>query len=228
MDPDTIKTIQEIGQFVAPLAAAPTVKELVLKMLGPTADALGERLAKNVKRCFDRSDQMVTEARVTAIAPEPNLLLPLAQAASIAENETLQEMFAALLTNARIPQGPEVRPSFISIASQLAPDEAVLLKRIASLTNEYQAWLAGAGAASPDQRDRIRKEVTEAHVRKLRDGLPAVENESAQDRTKRMNTCILILEGLGLVKRMDAPTMTDLGWALILACAPPSPKTLGQ
>ena len=80
---------------------------------------------------------MIEEAKASPSFIEPRLLLPLTQAAATAEHEVLQEMFAALLANARMPQGDAVRPSFISIVSQLAPDEAVLFKRLATLTNEY-------------------------------------------------------------------------------------------
>jgi hypothetical protein len=176
MDPDAIKTIQEIGQFVAPFAAAPTVKELVLKMLGPTADHFGVCL----KKCFDRSDQMIEEAKATAIAPAAKLLLPLAQAAMVEESEVLQEMFAALLTNARIPTSPEVRPAFISLASQLAPDEAVLLKEIAFQSNEYTSWQMGVGTLPIAQRQLAIDERNREHVRKLIESLPVIDGESEQ------------------------------------------------
>ncbi len=200
MDPETIKTIQELGQFVAPFAAAPTVKELVLKMLGPTADVLGERLAKNVKRCFDRSDQMVAEARATTIDPEPRLLLPLAQAASIAEDETLQEMFAALLANARIPDAITVRPSLISILSQMAPDEALLFRQLAALTNDIMNFQMGINSFPQPTREPMISAEQAKHMRRLTEALPFIDKESDSERGNRMRTCVLILEGLRLVE----------------------------
>lgn len=229
-----MKALQEIGQFVAPFAAAPTVKELVLKMLGPAADVLGERWANNLKRCFDRSNQMVAEAKVTAAAPEPRLLLPLAQAASMAEDETLQEMFAALLANARIADAITVRPALISILSQMAPDEAVLFKQLAVLTNDITNFQMGINTFPQPTREPMISAQQTKHMQRLIHALPVIDKESESERGSRMQTCLLILEGLRLVEYkaihakdpVGIPLLTHLGWTLFNASTPPSPKHL--
>jgi hypothetical protein len=224
MDPDTLKALQTIGEVVGPFAAAPTVKELILKMLGPTADYFGVRL----KKCFDRSDQMIEDAKATATYPPPKLLLPLAQAAMLEESEVLHEMFAALLANARIPKGPEVRPAFIGIVSQLAPDEAVLLNEIRIQSNEYQSWQMGVGTLPLAKRQLAIDERNREHVRRLIESLPVLANESEEERSSRMRTCARILDGLGLVAHVNfIPIMTGLGITLLNACTPPTPKTDG-
>lgn len=233
MDPDTIKALQGIAEVVGPFAAAPTVKELILKMLGPTAELAGERLRDNVKRCFDRSDQMIEEAKAKAIPPEPRLLLPLAQAAQIAEHQILREMFAALLANARIPESITVRPSFISIVSQLAPDEAVLFQQLAVLTNEITNFQMGINTYPQPMREPMISAQQAKHMQRLTEALPVIDKESDLDRGNRMRTCVLILEGLRLVEYkaihpkdpVGIPLLTSLGWTLFNASSPPPPKT---
>jgi hypothetical protein len=122
--------------------------------------------------------------------------------------------------------GPEVRPAFISLVSQLAPDEAVLLKEIAFQSNEYTSWQMGVGTIPITQRQPAIDERNREHVRKLTESLPVIDRESEQDRSTRMRTCARILEALGLVSRDTViPLLTGLGLTLLNACTPPSPKT---
>lgn len=232
MDPETAKAIVQLAKIVAPVAAAsPTVGDLVKRVVGPTADLFGER----IRKCFERSDQMVYDARETTQNAAPNIVIPLIQAAALAEHETIQEMFAALLTNARIPDGNAARPSFISIVSQLAPDEAMLFKAIGTLSDEYRVFQLGFNHIPQPQRMAQATSFVEHYLVKVRNALPVVQDESDGNRKLRCETCILVLEGLRLVTNQQVshapsptnapiPVVSELGWALLRACRPPEPK----
>jgi hypothetical protein len=80
-------------------------------------------------KCVEKAERMATEAGVTPQAVPPKLLFPLLEGASFEENENLHDIWAALLANAASPENAEkVRPGFIAILKQMAPDEAALLK----------------------------------------------------------------------------------------------------
>jgi hypothetical protein len=215
MGVDIVKTLGEIAGA-----------DLFRRLVGPSIDLLGAKMRDRIQKTVERSDEMLEDAKATPEYIEPRLLLPLLQAASVAENETIQEMFAALLANARIPKGPEVRPAFIGMVSQLAPDEAVLLKEIKVQSNEYQSWQMGVGTVPSAQRQLAIDERSREHVRKLTESLPVLANESEEERSTRMRTCARILDGLGLVTHVNSlPIVTGLGITLLSACTPPTPKT---
>lgn len=181
MDPETVTALQQLAKIVAPVAAAPTVGDLVKRVLGPTADLFGER----IRKCFERSDQMVHDSRETPQNAAPNIVIPLIQAVALAEHETIQEMFAALLTNARIPDGNAARPSFISIVSQLAPDEAILFKAIGILSDEYRVFQLGFNHIPQPQRMTQATSFVKHYLVKVRNALPVVQGESDGNRKLR-------------------------------------------
>jgi len=231
MDPETVKALEQLAKIVAPVAAAPTVGDLVKRVSGPTADLFGER----IRKCFERSDQMVHDVRETPQNAAPNIVIPLIQAVALAEHETIQEMFAALLTNARIPDGNAARPSFISIVSQLAPDEAMLFKAIGTLSEQYRVFQMGFKHIPQPQQIAQAASFVKHYLVKVRNALPVVQGESDGNRKLRGETCILVLEGLRLVTNEQVqlapppandpiPVVSQLGWALLRACRPPEPK----
>src|SRR6266568_709406 len=76
---------------------------------------------------------MAKDAGFTPQAVPPKILFPLLEGASFEEDEDLHTMWAALLANAASPGNAEkVRPGFLAILKQMAPDEAALLNRIAN------------------------------------------------------------------------------------------------
>jgi len=227
IDSETVKVLQDIVQkIVLPVAGAPVVADIVKRLVGPSADYFGER----VKRCFERSNEMIENAEATPQNAAPNIIIPLIQAVALAENETIQEMFAALLTNARIPEGNVARPSFISIVSQLAPDEAVLFKAIGTLTNEYRIFEMGFNHIPQPQRAGQAVAFVRTYMTNAMTALPWLQNESDGNRSLRFQTCIWVLEGLKLITKHQVdmknsiPLVSELGEALLRACRPPEPK----
>ena len=67
------------------------------------------------------------------------MLVPLLEAASLAEDETLAAKWAALLANATDPAADDVPPSFPGILGQLTVTEARVLDHFAQVANSRPA-----------------------------------------------------------------------------------------
>jgi len=132
MDPnELIKAAPELTKAVATLVAGLPIGDIVKRICGPPADLLGDRLKGRVERCFEKTVQMTQEAGFTPQAVPPKLLFPILRGASVEEDEDLHTMWAALLANAASPENADVvRPGFLAILQQMAPDEAAMLNWI--------------------------------------------------------------------------------------------------
>jgi hypothetical protein len=107
------------------------------QFVGPMFKNLGEQALERAKQVANKA---VAQLKVVGRDPqpvEPKLLLPLVQAASLENNETLIDRWAALLANAADPaQKVKVQPSFSEILRQLTPTEALLATAITNFTSE--------------------------------------------------------------------------------------------
>jgi hypothetical protein len=85
------------------------------------------------KRLFEKTGKIVQDA---GISPQPvadKLVLEIVRCAAVEDDEHLHTMFAALLANAASPESAgKVRPGYIAILKQMAPDEAALLSWMAA------------------------------------------------------------------------------------------------
>jgi Abortive infection alpha len=81
-------------------------------------------------KCVEKAERMAREAGFTPEAVPPKVLFPLLEGASMEEDESLHDMWAALLANAASPtyNADIVRPSFMAMLRVLTGDEAALLK----------------------------------------------------------------------------------------------------
>jgi hypothetical protein len=70
-----------------------------------------------------KTERLLLDSGLPANAVPPRLFLPIMEASSIEDNETLQEMWAGLLATAS-HETDSVSPSFIETLKQLTPDEA--------------------------------------------------------------------------------------------------------
>ncbi|MGH9771263.1 MAG: Abi-alpha family protein [Candidatus Acidiferrales bacterium] len=66
-----------------------------------------------------------------------NIWAPALEAATLTDDETLQEKWAALLLNANPNSGIAVKPSFVEILKQLSPLEACMLDKIFDVLRVY-------------------------------------------------------------------------------------------
>jgi len=105
--------------------------DLVHRLAGPVFDDIGAMIsdrikpyrAKNLVNTLRKTERILHDAGLPANAVPTRLLFPIADASSIEDNETLQEMWAGLLATAS-QQTDTISPSFIETLKQLTPDEA--------------------------------------------------------------------------------------------------------
>ena len=129
----------EVAKTVGALVSAAGVSVVGRKMLGALSDAVGrrwtededrrawERQHKTLRKAVEFCDQIGADSRTIPV----KILAPWLEGVALEENEDLQVLWAALLANAADPQsGDKVRPSFVSILKEMAPDEAQMLNWI--------------------------------------------------------------------------------------------------
>lgn len=188
MDPtDIIKAAPEIAKVAGPLAAAIPFTGIVKRMLGPAADEVAEMWADKVRlyraerqaRCVEKAERFLTEAGINPQAVSLKLLFPLLEGASFEEDESLHDMWAALLANAAcLENADRVRPGFIVALRQMAPDEAAVLN-----------WIC----------DRVNPEGSKnLPLETLFSDLPTLRAD-----VSRLRICLEGLESAGLISRVD-------------------------
>jgi hypothetical protein len=132
MDPnELLKAAPEVQKIVATIVAGVPIAEIVKAVLVPPAAVLGKRMADRVERCFDKTGRMLHAANSPVQEVPEKLLIPILQGVALEDDENLHTMWAALLANTASPDGAQkVRPGFISILRNMAPDEALVLKAL--------------------------------------------------------------------------------------------------
>lgn len=114
-------------------ALAP-VRELVFRAFGPLADQLGDILGDygrqfrtaQLLKILDKTKRMADQAGVEVNVIPPRILLPTVHFASLEDEETLQEKWAALLANASA-EPDRIPASFPDILHSLSPAEVRFL-----------------------------------------------------------------------------------------------------
>lgn len=127
-----IDAVREAGRFIARYVAGPLEEGV-----GILSDRLKYVRWERQVRLMQRADQLLREAGLDAPSrPVPlKIAIPLLQAATIEDDDSLQDLFAALLVNAaNAASGVEIHRSFIEILAQITPLEARILKVIYSLS----------------------------------------------------------------------------------------------
>ena len=122
------------------------VADLVHKLAGPMfaefgailADKVRVYRAKNLVSTVRKTERILREAGLPGNAVPTRLLLPIMEASSVENTETLQEMWAGLLATAS-QQTDSVSPSFVETLKQLTPDEARHLELIYQETLKFLA-----------------------------------------------------------------------------------------
>ena len=241
MDPnEIIKATAEVGKVAA---ASIPFTAIVKRMLGPAADEVAESWRDQARlyrygRSLDmlkKAEKMAHQAGFATGAVPIKLLFPLLEAASFEEEEDMHTMWAALFVNAASLENAEkVRPGFIAVLRQMAPDEAALLKWIYDKT------------ATLNQIDYF--QVCEAQVDlgwlKATDCSWQQAGLRGLTMSSRLATCLDSLEAEKLVRRaylqgvpgeasvyrMEEPIafrfeMTNRGREFVEACQPPKPRS---
>lgn len=101
------------------------------KFVGPAAESLGKAAWERAQQLGQKATAMLSAVGREPQPVEPKLLLPLVQAASLETNETLGEMWTALLANAADPaEYVAIQPSFSDVLRQLTPMDAQILANL--------------------------------------------------------------------------------------------------
>jgi hypothetical protein len=229
MNPDDIiKAAPEIAKVVAPVAAAIPCTAIVKKMLGPAADELARMWEDQIRlyrygremKCVQKAEKMAKDAGFTPKAVPIKLLFPLLEGASLEENEDLHTMWAALLANSASPKNAEtVRPGFIAILKQMAPDEAAILKYMLDQL-PAMAWKI------PMSYDDL-----EVRYTKLFGERKTVGHNVDSSRDRRCKICLSGLEAMKLIEKTSEHNIdpngyefTWYGYEFVMACQPPAQK----
>ena len=121
------------------------VRELVLRLFGPAADAAGERLADWINpirsKNFDRiMQEVLRRLRESHMEPRPvelKILVPILQHSSLETDDELVSKWAGLLASAAA--GVPIHPSYPNIIAELTPGEARLLNLVDEWNKELSA-----------------------------------------------------------------------------------------
>lgn len=138
MDPQSADLIKsEAGGKIA---------DLINRLAGPLADEFGMMLGdtarvfrvKNWVRTVRKTERILSDAGLPPKAVPPRLFLPITEACSVEDNESLQEMWAGLLATAS-QKADSVSPSFVEALKQLTPAEARYLGTLYDAEKEAHA-----------------------------------------------------------------------------------------
>jgi hypothetical protein len=177
---------------------------------------------------------MAKKAGFTPQAVPPKILFPLLEGASFEEDEDIHTMWAALLANAASEKVSDtVRPGFIAILRDMAPDEAALLRAVSEQDKEIKLLLQDAKSRRASAKSRRTSDASMnsaarvARKRSLagqfREGFRPLANETRDQTLARYTTCLQVLRNNGLIHGGRLPHLDGLGSTFLSACRPPQP-----
>jgi len=201
-----IDASRELGGFVSRFISGP-----LEQASGIVTDKLMYMRWERQVRFMRRSEDFLKEAGLLQpTRPVPlSVVIPLIQAASLEEDDTLQDMWARLLVNAgNQDSGVHVRRAFVSILEDFGPLEARCLEMIAAIPE-------------PLRREGVRTVL-------LPDAIEDVPSEAPIERpSEDVELALWNLVRLGCIESammwagasIGEVTITALGEALVRACA---------
>lgn len=212
--------IQELGHFLGPIIKAPfeTAAGIVNDRLRFLRWDLQQQYMQRVRKRAAARGLVAPTRRVPL-----NIVIPILQAASMEEDDYLQEMWARLLVNAMDAEsGVEMRRAFIDILECMTSLDVRLLNLIYS-------------SCENDAEKGINAKIIEEGL--IAEGVLAASNTdpegevsvSGEKRVDAFSVALLNLERLGCIHDVAylgspggaarIPTITPMGVALVRACA---------
>jgi Abortive infection alpha len=184
------------------------VSDVLRALVGPAAEEIGLSLGESarlwrVKRSIKILEKVKTISAQSGLELRPvalRLLFPIVQSASLEDDESLQDKWAALLANASTSPGT-VLPAFPRILEQLSPREAALLEELAGANNWWAPTDQNVVWAENLQRLGLLEKVKPLPIR--------VNNEP-------------------MGPQEDLFQLNALGHAFLTACHPPAAKQSSQ
>jgi len=151
MDPETVKIAAEVLKHgpdvvktVSAVVGSVKFTEFTKAMLGPAANEVAKRIHDEFRlyrfgrqlEMLKKAEKMAKDAGFTPKAVPIKLLFPLLEGASLEENETLHDMWAALLANAASPENArKITVTYPGGAN--TPGQNVIVK----VVYPYDAWI---------------------------------------------------------------------------------------
>jgi len=233
--PELLKGGAEIVKTGVEIAGAFKLTEIIKAFLGDATGEIAERFKDSVRlyrygrqlECLKKAEKMAKDAGFTPKAVPIKLLFPLLEGASLEENEDLHTMWAALLANSASPNGEKVRPGFVAILKQMAPDEAAVLKVAARITEQYGSLIGPSPCRIVTEEWRIALHNANIDMDRLRDKLRP-QGEVDSDTNLRLEICTRMLMNVGLVVVGDDSVLflNSLGKTFLDCCEPPKPTNV--
>jgi hypothetical protein len=239
---ELLKSAPHLQGIVTTIVAGVPFAEIVKRIVVPSADALGERMKNRVERCFAKTAKMIEDAGITPQPVEDKLVVEILRGASLESDETLHDMWSALLANAASPEtASKVRPSFPVILRQMAPHEALVLNLIdqeaeSPVTAENEFRRSGLdletlskATAENSSTPRTPEEALRANLQSSADVLLSLDALMAQQLVEKT---YWKHDGGGVFSIVEVPvgsrdytfTLTHRGRSFIGAVNPPAPK----
>jgi hypothetical protein len=225
--------------------ALENLTDIINKLAGPLASELGMMMGDKARvyrvqnwiKVQERIGEMLREANAEPHAIPPRQFLPMVEAASLEDDATLQELWAALIANAATVD-EQLPSAFITFMKELSPLEGGLLNRIWEVVNKKFD-----DTYDPAYHDRYRHALSPNCAvfdrARLLEYMTVFRLEQA-DYPQRLapepfftafgNLIRLgILEAVGKEEQQDPPAfpiaqfqLTALGWWFINSCQPPA------
>lgn len=245
MTPDDAKLLRA-GMEAAMSVALQPYSDIISKIAGPAAAELGLAWQDSVKvyrfkrrlRLLQKIKEVCEEA---GIDPQPvslKLLLPAVEYASIEEDDSLQDKWAALLANAANPSSDiGLSPAFVDVLRQLTPHEAAFLDLLSpNPTEKEKEILRDPGGAFYSD---LKKEWQEASGGGNPDRIPfTFDNFVRLGLFRTITRPSSVQPGeifiSDLPQQLDIQTViwedqyafTDFGRKFLIACRKPQPKPI--
>lgn len=201
-----IDATSELGSFVSQYIGGP-----LEQAMGLVQDKLAYMQWERQARYIRKSNELIRELGLMGrIRPvQMKLAIPILQAASLEEDDELQDIWVRLLANAANPDFEyEITPAFINILNNFGPLEAKILEKVNS--SESSEFFGVPIAGLPDF---IHDEYAGFHDGPSEDAKVAIWN-------------LIRLGCLEDVDRLSSKVkITQLGKALFRACSLPSKQT---
>ncbi|MDO7877833.1 Abi-alpha family protein [Hymenobacter sp. ASUV-10] len=222
-------------------AGGSVVVPFVNKLLGPWVDEVGAAIAEHARiyrlqnsiNVLKKAQKLAAEAGIDPKQVNLKVLVPLLEGASLEDNPSLTDKWAALLTNAANPaETVGVKPIYTDILRQLMPEDAQILDQLFERT-ELDKMVRHTPDPEVAAKPNFRKIVAMTHYLDLHsyNEDKAIQHayESVIDNLLRQRLIVLALPGksastifLGSHKpSMGGAFFTSLGFDFMLACSPP-------
>ncbi len=204
-----IEAVQNLGQFIAKFVKGPLEQGI-----GIVEDKLKYMRWERQVRLMKRADDFMNEIGLKAPTRSVPLkfAIPLLQAASLEDDDELQDLWAKLLVNAADAEGGvDLKRAYIDILERISPLEAQILEKIYSLPYEETRH---KGVLTKDLPKRVEIVPDDPKIEHER---PTPEVELALANLSRLG-CISISMSWGGGELFSSVNPTLLGRSFVEAC----------